>query len=158
MNNLTIEDAKFMFRPNFSGEATQYNPAGNRNFSVRLDEDMAQKAILEGWNVRKYIPKNGGDPVDYINVKVKMDGYKPPKAFMVTSNGKTLLNEDTIGELDHADIAAMDLTLTPYEWEVNGKRGVKAYLKTLYAVLEEDEFEEKYKRKGNFEEDEECPF
>ena len=54
------------------------------------------------------------------------------------------MNENTVGELDNIDIANADLIISPYHWEVNGKRGVKAYLKTAYITMDEDEFAYKY--------------
>ena len=38
----------------------------------------------------------------------------------------------------------MDLILNPYEWAVNGKTGVKAYLKSIFVTIQEDELERKY--------------
>jgi hypothetical protein len=46
--------------------------------------------------------------------------------------------------LDYADIKTIDVMLNPYEWEVNGNTGVKAYLKTAFVTLNEDELELKY--------------
>ena len=47
--------------------------------------------------------------------------------------------------LDTAYISKVDLTVTPYQWELkSGKSGVKAYLKTMYVTLDKDEFEDRY--------------
>ena len=63
---------------------------------------------------------------------------------LVTRRKKTRLNEDNINTVDYANIAKVDLTVTPYDWEVNGKSGTKAYLKTAYITINEDEFADKY--------------
>jgi hypothetical protein len=138
-----FEDARIVFK-NFKGAEGKYNQEGDRNFCLLLDQDRAERLFAKGWNVKSLRAKEEGDlEQPYLQVSVQHKN-KPPKISIVTSKGKTYLEEEMCEILDWVDIARVDLILNPYEWSVNGKSGVKAYLKTLVAIIEEDYLELKY--------------
>jgi hypothetical protein len=147
-SNIVIEDARIGFR-NFSGKEGKFNPAGRRNFCVFLEADLAKALEDDGWNVRWLEPKDEGDSQQaYLQVAVSYDNI-PPKLVLVTSHGKTVLDETSVNILDWAEIESIDLIIRPYNWSMhegtkNAKSGVKAYIKSMYVTIAEDEFESKY--------------
>jgi hypothetical protein len=138
-----IEGAQILFR-NFAGRPGPYNDEGDRNFAVIVPPDLLDNLIKDGWNVKFLEAREEGEPdIPFISVRVNFDN-KPPRVVTLTSSSRTSLNEKSVEMLDYADFANVDLICNGYEWNVQGKSGTKAYLKSLFVTLEEDELERKY--------------
>lgn len=145
MKNLVIEDARIIF-PNFKGEGDRFNPqGGKRSFCVLLNTERAKELAEEGWNVKRLKPRDEEEePRGYLNVSIRFD-IMPPKIVMISGGRKVTMDESKIDILDWAEIERADITIRAYPWEVNGNSGTKAYLKTMYVTVQEDEFEERYR-------------
>lgn len=145
INEIVLEESRIVFR-NFEGRETAYNRAGDRNFSVLLSEEEAEAMAKDGWNV-KYLKvrEEGETPQAHVEVAVSYKG-RPPEIYMIgeQTRKRTHLDEDAVEMLDWVDIANVDLILNPYEWVVNGKTGIKAYLKKMFVTIREDPLELKY--------------
>lgn len=143
----TLENVDIIFR-NFSGKEGMYNREGDRNFTALLNDEQTQRLINGGWNVKMLAPRpvdEGDEEIDRpsIPITVNFDG-RPPKIVMITSAGRINLNPDTVGSLDYADILNVDLIIRAYDWTFNDKSGRKAYLKSMFVTIDEDELERKY--------------
>lgn len=146
-DTVLMEDAHLIFR-NFAGEEGKYNREGDRNFCVLLPEQLAIDMAADGWNIKTLKARDGdSEERPYIQVSV---GFKnrPPKIFMITSKGRTALSEDEVALLDWVDIKQADLIIRPYRWSVTDRNGVstgiKAYVKSLFVIIDEDYLELKY--------------
>lgn len=140
-----IEDVRLIFK-NFKGKEGQYNAEGDRNCGVCIDDErLLKKLEREGWNVKYLRPaEEGGDRQAWLPVSVSFRN-RPPTIWLLTDSGKrTQLHEDMVEVLDYADIINVDLIVSPYQWEVGGKGGIKAYLQTMYVTIEEDPLARKY--------------
>lgn len=145
-NTVVMEGVRIIFR-NFSGKEGQYNREGDRNFAVLLDDRIASAMTEDGWNIKWLKPRDDAEEGEteqaYLPVSVNFKG-RPPRIVMITARGRTNLDESSVELLDWADIQNIDLIVRPYEWNVNGKTGIKAYLQSIYVTVEEDALEQKY--------------
>jgi len=138
-----VEGAELIFR-NFQGKEGLYNREGERDFSVFLPEAAAKDMLAEGWNVKYLASRDEGEPDrPYVQVSANFQN-RPPRIFMITTAGRIALTEESVGVLDWADFENVDLIARGYEWNVNGKGGIKAYLQSMYATIEEDALARKY--------------
>ena len=145
-----VDGRNMRFR-NFAGKAGQFNMEGDRNFCLLLNPNVADDMQKEGFNIRYLNPRDDrDDPVPYVQVKLKYhdragNPLRGPKIVQVTRRGKTEIHEDTVSNLDWAEIEKFDISINPRPYEnINGRSGVTAYLKTLYVTISEDDFEDHY--------------
>jgi hypothetical protein len=160
---VTMYGVRIIFR-NFKGKPTEYNREGVRTFGVILPEEVVEAMANDGWNVKRLRPSEEEQEQGieqgpaWLPVEAAYDKGRPPKIVLVTSGGKTLLDEDTVAELDGVDIAVdeqtgeskVDLIVNPHFWttKANPNGGVKAYLKSMYITADEDELDRKYANVG----------
>lgn len=141
---IQIDDARLIYR-NFTGAASQFNRAGDRDFHLVIpDREIADALVEEGWNV-KIKPARNEDEDDFMTmkVKVKFNGFGP-KCYLVSGSRRVELDEETVGMLDDVDIETCDLDVRSYDWEMNGKTGRTAYLQSICVVQRLDRFAEKF--------------
>lgn len=142
---LQIDDARIVYR-NFAGAGSKFNREGDRNFSIIIDDpDVADYLISLGWNVKIKPPRDEDDtPFMHLPVKIKFN-ERGPAIYLKTGNRINRLDEENVAILDNVDIAAVDLDIRPYDWEVNGKSGRTAYLQSIHVTQEvADRFAERY--------------
>ena len=140
---LYLRDAEILsgvFR-NFSGKAGKYNAEGDRFFNVVIPNELVDTLLEDGWNVKAM--KNDEDRY-FMKVKVSYR-FKPPKIVLITSKQQVLLDEEDIKCLDWEEIVSANIAINPsYYTKDDGRRGVSAYLQSLYVTIEEDPFEAEY--------------
>lgn len=146
MNDLTLRNVRIIFR-NFAGAPTRFNAAGGkRTFSILLNEAEANELRSMGFNVKALKQRDpDDDPAFHLPVEVSYR-VKPPRIVFISNQGRkrTVIDEDTVGLIDYTEIEKIDLTINPYQWEMENARGVKAYLRTMYVTIREDELDIEY--------------
>lgn len=146
---VTFENAAIIYR-NFEGREGKFNKEGDQNFALLLPEEFVDEAINEGWNVkrqRSYEDREGGERTGAPYVAVHI-GFKirPPRMVMITetSRSRTILDQETCFAVDFADIEFVDVTIAPVPYDINGRKGIKIWLRTIYVMIREDYLDLKY--------------
>lgn len=152
---LQIDNCRIVYR-NFAGRGDKFNREGDRNFAIVIpDEDLANRLIDEGWNVKIKAARDDQDtPFMILPVKVKFND-RGPACYLISGSRRVRLDEESISCLDDIDISNVDLDIRPYDWviqegTVNEKRGRSAYLQSIEVTQEIDRFAARYA-------EEECP-
>lgn len=158
---ITLMNAKLCFK-NFAGKETDYNAAGARNFCVVLNDELANELIEKGWSIKVKPPREGfEDDGNFntlkVNVKFSATGERNPQIVRICNGNKATLTESNVASLDWDDIENVDLRIRPYNWERGGKKGVAAYLESMYVTVADDELARKYSE-DDFVSDDELPF
>ena len=152
--NVTINHAELIpSMRNFAGVVTPFNQRGDREFVVSLaDNEQAIQELLEvGYDLKELKAREEGDqPTPILRVRAfypdpnKGQRGTGPRVVVITSRGRTEIGERDIANLDWAEFSNVDLIVRPFHWDFNGGKGTKAYLKSLYVTLLEDELEQRY--------------
>jgi len=156
LGNVTIEGAQLVLK-NFTGRPGDFNAEGDRNVGVVLPDDLARQMIEDGWPVKQFKQNADGEEGSFwIPASVKYRNRlgemvnRPPRIVMRTPTkhagriNRTDLGEKEVEMLDYANIKVADIIIRPYEYIVQGRPGVKAYVQSLFATVELDELELKY--------------
>ena len=141
-NKVTLNNVGVTFA-NFEGAIKQFNEKGKRVFSIVLEHETALAMEADGYNISWPKEKEGVVPdEDYrkptLQVTVSNDRDNIPQSvrvFIVDKGIETRLENENIGMIDRLDISHADIQFNPYNWEYNGKTGVKPYLTTLKIYL-----------------------
>lgn len=127
-----MNNVKICYR-NFSGTGDKFNRAGDRNFAIIIEDEVAANALIEaGWKVKIKAPREEGDaPFMVLPVKIKFNN-RGPAVYLKSGGAMNRLDETTINILDEIEIANVDLDIRPYDWTMpNGESGRTAYLQAI---------------------------
>ena len=157
---MIVTDAKLLSMPfrNFEGRKSDFNPMGEREFGVIIeDPELAQQMAQNNWNVKTITNRDGreylygvkvdGDDIHWVKIKVKYRRQKtneplqPPTILINTYNKQEVeYSEEDIKELDTADLMDVDLKINVSEKVINGKQMTIGYLNRMKATMIDDNY------------------
>lgn len=134
---------------NFSGVAIPpYNAEGSRNFNIDIPEDLVDKLLDDGWNIKPARDKELEDgsirhyPAHLkVNIKYNYDKNIIPRISMDCRGKQIELTEETLSRLDDMQILHVKgIDISPYNYDVRGSQGVSAYLSKMRLEVAPDMF------------------
>lgn len=154
IGNITLEDAKFWGRPNFSGEMDQFKD-DRRKFSVLIPNEYADDLRALGWNVKTKLPTaeeqaDGREAVSGLKVMVDYrTGSKGeevgPDIWLIMGEQRERLTSSTVGVLDRSRIIELAMEIRGWEYDPEDKPGeFSARLVQLVAIIEPNILQGKY--------------
>lgn len=143
LGNLTLEDAQFFGRPNFSGEVDRFKDS-RKKFTVLIPNDAADQLRDLGWNVKTTVPRSEEEePLSHLKVMVDfrfdenhpgdLEYEKGADVWVIMGEEREKLNSKTCGILDRSRILSMDMEVRG--WEYNPDEHPGAYSARLVALV-----------------------
>ena len=138
------------------------NSSGNRNFSIELNEEVANFISSfrlsdhpeKAFKVQVKLPKEDAEdqtPRIFMTVKLQYrfdDNGKPwkknPKINQYSSKGKTVKDEKNVDSIDDVFIDKSEIAFAPGPYDVNGNIGLTAWLRKLNYKIKEDDMEARW--------------
>lgn len=149
VGNITLEDAKFFGRPNFSGVEDRFKDA-RRKFTVLIPNDVADQLREMGWNVKTNIPTpeeraEYPDREPLSHLKVMVDDNSIVQIRM--GEDVETLDPPKFSVIDRSRIESMDMEIRAWEYDPEERPGnYSARLVALVANIRPNILEQKYGR------------
>lgn len=149
VGNITLEDAKFFGRPNFSGVEDRFKD-DRRKFTVLIPNEVADQLREMGWNVKTNIPtqeelKEYPDREPLSHLKVMVDDGSIVQIRM--GDDVETLTVPSFGVIDRSRIETMDMEIRAWEYDPDERPGnYSARLVALVANIRPNILEQKYGR------------
>jgi len=149
VGNITLEDAKFFGRPNFSGVEDRFKD-DRRKFTVLIPNEVADQLREMGWNVKTNIPtqeelKEFPDREPLSHLKVMVDDGSIVQIRM--GEEVETLTVGNFGVIDRSRIETMDMEIRAWEYDPEERPGnYSARLVALVANIRPNILEQKYGR------------
>lgn len=144
VNKIECENVRLIWT-NFAGREGKYNPAGNRNFNIVLEESDAKMLQDLGLNVKFHEGRDENDPGIYtLQIKINFKSYNPPEIWMKNSHGNAQLDEDSVKMLDPL-VSADAVTESWLSFNLNHyEQFTTAYLQKLLVTVQESDYEARF--------------